>query len=123
MLNFNKLKLLCLITALAASKFYTYTADISSLQTEADRQLSTISRQNLSYPKYGALNNYAAFIASRYFDSLEDHINFSMTCKKFLCNMDKFFYNPVPLTIDNRDCFSYLRTLYIYMICKEMICF
>ena len=51
-------------------------------------QYSTKQRTEM---KYCTLNNYCVFIASRHFETLEDHINLVKSSKKFMCNMEKFF--------------------------------
>ena len=48
------------------------------------------------------LDNYTSFIASRYFENIEDFINLELSTSKFQGNMTKFFYNPIPLTYKTR---------------------
>ena len=60
------------------------------------------------------MNQYSMFIASRYFDSIDDHINLILATTKFNENLSKFYYNPFPLTETTRTFFPYLQTLYIY---------
>ena len=52
--------------------------------------------------KKGQLTNYCLFIASRWFETIEDFINVEKGCKRFLGNTTKFFYNPIPLTEQTR---------------------
>ena len=65
------------------------------------------------------LDNYAIFIASRWFDTIDDYINLELSTSKFTGNMTKFFYNPIPLTMKTREFFDHLQTLYIYSIDDE----
>jgi len=60
------------------------------------------------------LDMYTLFIASRYFDSIEDHVNFVMSSRRLRSNMEMFFYNPVSLNKTTREFFPNLKTLYIY---------
>ena len=60
------------------------------------------------------MDQYTMFISSRYFDSLDDHINLIMTTRRFKLNMTKFHYNPIslkPLTI---KFFPNVETLHLY---------
>ena len=57
------------------------------------------------------MNNHTMFIASRWFETIEDYINLETSTPKYLGNMTKFFYNPIPLTIQTREFFDHLRTL------------
>ena len=56
------------------------------------------------------------FIASRWFNSIDDHINLILGVKRFKENMTKFHYNPVPLNKITREFFDHLQTLYIYSL-------
>ena len=70
---------------------------------------------NLLRPaKKGQLTNYALFITSRWFETIEDYANVERGCKRFLGNTSKFFYNPIPLTEQTREFFPNLQTLFIY---------
>ena len=60
------------------------------------------------------MDQYTMFITTRYFDTIDDHINLVMSSKKFEKNMEKFFYNPVSINVTTRPFFTNLRTLYIY---------
>ena len=39
------------------------------------------------------MDHYTMFIATRWFDSIDDHINLTFVAKRFRCNMEKFVYN------------------------------
>ena len=41
------------------------------------------------------IDNYCAFLTSRWFNSIEDFINLELCTRKFNGNMTKFFYNPM----------------------------
>ena len=60
------------------------------------------------------LDNYTIFIASRHFETVDDHINLVMTSKRFKLNMTKFHYNPIQLTQTTREYFTHLQTFYLY---------
>ena len=60
------------------------------------------------------MDHYTMFIASRWFETIEDFINLEMCTRRFQGNMTKFFYNPIALTLNTRKFFTHLQTLYIY---------
>ena len=60
------------------------------------------------------LDNYTTFIASRWFETIEDFINLELSTSKYQGNMTKFHYNPIPLTVKTREFFDHLQTLYLY---------
>ena len=60
------------------------------------------------------LDNYTTFIASRWFETIEDFINLELSTSKYQGNMTKFHYNPIPLTVKTRELFDHLQTLYLY---------
>jgi hypothetical protein len=62
------------------------------------------------------IDNYCAFISSRWFENINDFINLELCTSKFNGNMTKFFYNPISLTETTRPFFTHLRTLYLYSI-------
>ena len=64
--------------------------------------------------KFYSLDNYCIFIASRYFESIEDFINLEFVCKRLRGNMEKFHYNPINLTINNAKYFPNIETQFIY---------
>ena len=66
------------------------------------------------------LDNYCVFIASRYFDSIEDHINLTYVAKRFRYNMEKFHYNPIALTHKTRHFFPNIETLFQYTSSDEL---
>ena len=68
----------------------------------------------LRIAKYGQCNNYSIFIASRFFDNLQDYINLEMGVKRFRGNLDKFFYNPILLTEETMKFFPNVKTLHVY---------
>ena len=71
--------------------------------------------KNLKIAPKGRIDHYSIFIASRWFKSIEDLINLELSCPKFLGNMKKYFYNPIPLKNElERNLFPNLQTLYLY---------
>ena len=73
------------------------------------RKLTTKERINLTQ-----LDNYCLFISSKYFKSINDHINLVQTCRRLKLNMEKFYFNPLSLTQQTREYFPNLQTLFIY---------
>ena len=84
-----------------------------------EERFNEISKQ-MTMNKLCQLDNYCIFIASKYFESIDDHINLVHVCKRLRCNMEKFHFNPLPLTKKTRNYFSYLQTLFIYNIDDEL---
>ena len=60
------------------------------------------------------LDNYCIFIASRYFDSLDDHINLVKVSKRMRGNMEKFHYNPVSVNKKTVSFFPNTESLHCY---------
>ena len=60
------------------------------------------------------MDQYTMFIASRWFESIEDHINLMMSTKRFQLNITKFHYNPISINKRTREYFDHLKTLYLY---------
>ena len=60
------------------------------------------------------LNNYCIFIASRYLESIKDHIRLARVCKRLRYNTDKFHYNPVSVDSKTVKFFPNTETLHIY---------
>lgn len=67
-------------------------------------------------PKPGVrLDEYSSMIVSKYFKTKEDFKNLELACKKFGDNIEKFRYNPIPLTNKKiRDLFPNLETQHVY---------
>ena len=63
----------------------------------------------ISIEKPGQCHNYAIFLASKYFESINDFINLEKGVKRFRGNLEKFFYNTIVLTKDNRNYFPNIR--------------
>ena len=60
------------------------------------------------------LDNYCLFLVSKYFETIDYHINLIQTNQRLRLNMEKFHFNPVTLTKDIRNFFPNLQTLYVY---------
>ena len=86
----------------------------SSEIKEITSQLST--KEKTKYKLYKLNNNYCIFLASRWFESIDDFINLEKVSKRMRGNMEKFHYNPIPLTSSIRSFFPNIETLYIYDI-------
>ena len=59
-------------------------------------------------------NNYALYLASMWFNDINDFKNIEIATKRAQNNMNKFMYNPIPLDETTRYLFPNLKTLYIY---------
>lgn len=63
----------------------------------------------------GKMDFQTMYLASQYFDSLDDHETLVISSKKWSKNMEKYFYNPVSVTPENAwQFYPNLRTLRIY---------
>ena len=60
------------------------------------------------------MDYYSMFIASMWFNTIDDHINLILGVKRFNENMTKFHYNPISLTKTTRNFFPNIQTFYIY---------
>ena len=73
-----------------------------------------LNREERNTMKLFKLDNYCLFIASRYFSSLEDHINLIKVSKRLRGNMEKFHYNPISLNLKTMKYFPNIETLHCY---------
>ena len=64
--------------------------------------------------KLYSLDNYCIFIASKYVNSLEDHINLVKVSKRMRGNMEKFHFNPISLNPLILKYFPNVETLHLY---------
>ena len=85
--------------------------DEQEFNNELIRQFTTKERTQL---KLCQLNNYCIFIASRFLNSIDDHINLTKVCKKLKYNMDKFHYNPISINNKTIKLFPYIETFHTY---------
>ena len=60
------------------------------------------------------MDQYTMFISTRFFDSLEDHINLVMSTSRFKYNMEKFHYNPISLNQLTISFFPNVETFHVY---------
>ena len=60
------------------------------------------------------LDNHCIFLASKWLDTIDDHINLVRVCKRLKLNMEKFFFNPVSLNSRTREYFPKIQTLIQY---------
>ena len=72
------------------------------------------SLKERSQMKYHTLDNYCIFIASRYFKSIDDHINLITVSKRMRGNMEKFHYNPISVDSNCVTMFPNIETLHLY---------
>ena len=54
------------------------------------------------------------FITTKFFESIDDHINLIMTTKEFEHNMTKFHFNPISLTSKTLNFFPNVETFHLY---------
>ena len=70
--------------------------------------------KTLQNSQKGKLDAYSAMIVSKYLNSAKDMGNLEATNSNFKENSEKFKYNPVPLTKENRKAFENIETQYVY---------
>ena len=75
------------------------------------QQLTTKERSVMNLCR---LDNYCIFIASRYLDTLDDHLNLIKVTKKLRCNLEKYHYNPISLNRITIEYFPNVETLHTY---------
>ena len=83
-------------------------------EREYNQLITQFGFQERSRLKLSQLDNYCIFLSSKWFESIEDHINLTKVCKRLKLNMEKFHFNPIPLTETTREYFPFLQTLYQY---------
>ena len=66
-------------------------------------------------------NTYCIFLASKYFNSIDDYKNIEMTCKQNQGNSEKFFYNPISITKETINLFPNIESLYMYTEVDELL--
>ena len=79
------------------------------LEKEINKQLKLNQRNTIC-----KLDNYSLFIASRYFNNVDDHINLTFVSKRMRGNMEKFHYNPTSVDYHRVKLFPNIETLHIY---------
>ena len=70
--------------------------------------------KTLQNSQKGKLDAYSAMIVSKYLNSAKDMGNLEATNSNFKENSEKFKYNPVSLTKENRKAFENIETQYVY---------
>ena len=78
---------------------------------ELSKRFTTKQREEM---KLFSLDNYCIFIASRYLENVEDHINLVKVSKRMRGNMEKFHYNPISLDETCVDLFPNVETFHLY---------
>ena len=76
---------------------------------QISKQIPTKERNNICQ-----LDNYCLFISSKYFETIQDHINLIQISKRMKLNMEKFHYNPISLTKKIVSFFPNVETQHIY---------
>ena len=71
-------------------------------------------KSQLTIEKRGQCHNYSIFIASRYFENIQDFFNLEIAVKRFRGNLEKFHYNPISLTNKTMKYFPNVETLHLY---------
>ena len=82
---------------------------------EIQNKMSLEGRRQLKICK---LDNYCLFIASRYFETLEDHINLTFTTKRMRGNMEKYHYNPISV---NSNTYKYFLMLKLFTCMRKVM--
>ena len=78
---------------------------------ELAKRFSTKERSEM---RMCSLDNYSLFIASRYLETVDDHINLVKISKRMEHNMDKFHYNPISVDDVIVQFFPNIQTLHVY---------
>ena len=66
------------------------------------------------YFNISTMDQYSMFITTRWFETIEDHINLVLSTRRFKENMTKFHYNPISVTSQTVKFFPNVETLYSY---------
>ncbi|ELP85344.1 hypothetical protein EIN_085960 [Entamoeba invadens IP1] len=61
---------------------------------------------------YQTLDSYSLMIVSKYFEDKNDYINIVQVCRKFRFTLEKFRFNPIPIT--SHKLFPNIETLVLY---------
>ena len=83
----------------------------NDIETELQQKFTLQQRREM---KLYNLDNYCIFIASRYFESLDDHINLMKVSRRMRGNMEKFHYNPISISKQIANFFPNVETQHIY---------
>ena len=87
---------------------------IYSEETYYEEMINNFTTKERSQMKLCRLDNYCLFIASRFLESVEEHINLVKVSKRMRSNMEKFHYNPITLDEITIKFFPNVQTLHIY---------
>ena len=79
---------------------------------EIKRTLTCAERTK--YRLFSLDNNYCLYLASMWFESIEDFSHLEQATPRALNNISKFHYNPISLTEQTRPLFDNLQALYLY---------
>ena len=92
----------------------TLSGEIINSEETFYKEILKYSTQEKEKIKLYKLDNYCIFIASRYFHTLNDHINLCFVCKRLQFNMEKFHYNPISLDNVSMKFFPNVETFHLY---------
>ena len=67
------------------------------------------------------LDSYSMLIVGKYFQTLEDYVNIICVNSKYIDMLDKYHYNPIPITQKQLKYFSHLETQYLYSPDDEIL--
>ena len=104
------------------SKIWTYTEENEQIKESLQELYPNEKLNDVTTPenttsltkKISYRNHYGIMIASKYFHSIDDFINLEKAVKAYQGNMERFRFNPIPLTKTTRKFFPCLQTLHIY---------
>ena len=83
-------------------------------EEQFEKQIKQLTLKERNEMNLCQLDNYCLFIASRYLDSLNDHINLSKVSRRLKNNMEKYHYNPVEVDERTLKFFPNMETFHIY---------
>ena len=83
-------------------------------------QMPSIPMKHQRMMKLYRLTSQCLFHTSKYFETLDDHINLLFVSKTFRSNMELFKSNPIPLTPKTRHFFPNIQTLNIFNSCDYL---
>ncbi|ELP92492.1 hypothetical protein EIN_524000 [Entamoeba invadens IP1] len=65
------------------------------------------------------IDGYHMMVVSKYFSTFQDFITLQIVCKKYQNNMEKFHFNPIPLTFKIQKYFPNIETLHLWSVSDE----
>ena len=83
-------------------------------KTNSRSKNTKTKKQTVTYVQLHKLTKQCIFLASFYFDSIEDYINVEKCSKKFRGNMERFSINPISVTHQTIKFFPNIQSLCFY---------